>query len=87
MVTATKKLHHKPGINPHNKGETAKIGAILSQPLEATGPYWWSTPDLQNNGDPRGAKIWSWNSDKEEVLWQLDDFDLEAAKRLIATKT
>lgn len=86
MVIATKKLHNEPGINPHNGVKTVKIGAIVSQPLKATGPYWWSTPDLQNNYDPRGARIWTWNSKKEEILWQLDGFDLEAAKRAIAIK-
>jgi hypothetical protein len=57
LVEATKKLHHLPGINPHNKGETAKIYRIDVSEPRLFGPYWWSTPNLQANEDPSGARI------------------------------
>lgn len=57
FVEASKRLHWKPGKNPHNGEEAAKVWKITVAELEARGPYWWSVPDLQNNGDPNGAQI------------------------------
>lgn len=57
FVAAAKRLHWKPGKNPHNGEEAAKVWQITVSKLEQRGPFWWTVPDLQNNGDPRGAHI------------------------------
>lgn len=57
FVEATKRLHWKPGINPHNKHECSKIWRITVAPLDFRGPFWWTVPDLQNDNDPLGSRI------------------------------
>lgn len=57
FVEASKRLHWKPGRNPHNNAECAKVWQITVAQMEMRGPFWWSVPDLQNNGDPKGARI------------------------------
>lgn len=57
FIEATKKLHHSPGINPHSKLKTARATHIFVYGMEVSGPFWWSTPDLQQNYDPNGARI------------------------------
>lgn len=57
FVEAQKRLHHDPGVNPHNGSKTAEVISIDVCEFGATGPFWWSTPDLQNNQDPAGAII------------------------------
>lgn len=32
------------------------------------GPFWWSTPDLQENRDPNGARIVEWTLCRELFL-------------------
>lgn len=60
FVEASKRLHWKPGINPHVRdrdNRASKIWRISVAKLELRGPFWWTVPDLQNNGDPAGARI------------------------------
>lgn len=66
MQQACHKLHVDPGVNPHNGNATSPATSITIEPLgddidprllKAYGPYWWSTPDLQDNDDPRGAVV------------------------------
>lgn len=57
FVEASKRLHWRPGRNPHNNEEAAKVWRITVAELELKGPFWWTTPDLQSNGDPAGARI------------------------------
>jgi len=70
MKAACYTLHVDPGVNPHTNNKTAETSEILIEPLgedvdikklRANGPYWWSTPDLQKNGDPKGAVIFDDN--------------------------
>jgi len=69
FVEACMRLHNYPGINPHNKQKTARLEKITRKDLLtdvknipnrpwSSGPYWWSTPNLQKNHDPSGVKIW-----------------------------
>lgn len=67
FVVASKRLHFKPGKNPHNGEGASKIYQITVAALEPGGPFWWSTPDLQNNGDPAGAQIIDARS--TEIVW------------------
>jgi len=57
FVEASKRLHFQPGRNPHNGVEAARIWQITVGEFELRGPFWWTVPDLQNNGDPRGARV------------------------------
>lgn len=57
FVEACKRLHYKPGVNPHNGAQTAKLWKISVGPLEFNGPYWWTVPSLARNDDPDGARI------------------------------
>lgn len=75
FVEACKRLHFKPGVNPANGNETARIWRIRVSHLMAHGPYWWSTPNLGQNGQPGGALIISegifetvWVDETYEVL-------------------
>ena len=74
---ACMRLHSYPGINPHNGGLPKKIKRITRKDLLSQhddmlpgGPYWWSTPDLKNNHDPAGAKVWTFNDDLPESYGQ-----------------
>jgi len=57
FVEATVRLHHTPGINPHTQGKTDRLWRIEVCDFTLTGPFWWTTPDLQNNHDPAGAQL------------------------------
>ena len=57
FVEASKRLHWRPGKNPHNGADAAKIWKITVSSLELRGPFWWTVPDLQKNGDPAGARF------------------------------
>lgn len=61
FVEATKRLHFKPGINPHQTDrkarKCAKIWRIDVQKLVFKEPYWWTTPDLGVSGKMVGARI------------------------------
>lgn len=73
FVTATLELHSGKCINPHNNGSTSRVVAIYTGELEFSGPYWWSTPGLQENGDPSGSQIWS-ICDCYTFLWQDENY-------------
>lgn len=58
FIEATVRLHHSPGINPHNGAETAKLWEIKVAGLqEDTVSYWWCNPDLKSNGSAQGAQL------------------------------
>lgn len=67
FVEASKRLHWKPGCNPHNGSKTAQAYQITVATMGLRGPFWWTTPDLQNNCDPAGARII--DVDKERTVW------------------
>lgn len=67
FVTAAKRLHWRPGKNPHNGAEAAKVYQITVATMGLRGPFWWTAPDLQNNCDPAGARII--DVDKERTVW------------------
>lgn len=86
FVEASKRLHFKPGINPHNGVNTSKIWKITSASLECRGPFWWTVPDLQNNGDPAGARIIDGGVEKTEWIdsetvnrWHAEEAEAEAS--------
>jgi hypothetical protein len=86
FVDASKRLHWKPGENPHNGDDAARIWRITVATLGARGPYWWTTPDLQNNDDPAGARIFDIESEQvvfvdEAVVnrWHAEEAEAEAA--------
>ena len=68
---ATLKLHHDPGVNPHDGGKTARLYQMTASPLQLAGPYWWTTPDLKSHGHPSGATIISTDRSSEN-LWLSD---------------
>lgn len=68
FIEATKELHVDPGRNPHNGEPTARAWRITSAPLQCQGPYWWTTPGLQRNGDRNGARILNGDYGAED-LW------------------
>lgn len=72
FVDASKRLHWKPGRNPHNGCEASKVYQITVGTMEARGPFWWTTPDLQNNGDPAGARIIDVGT--ERTVWVDDEY-------------
>ena len=41
---------------------------ITTQKLMPGGPYWWTTPDLQDNDDPNGAIVFHWEP-APTILW------------------
>jgi hypothetical protein len=65
MVEASLKLHHEPGVNPHNGKETAKLREIFLWKLQRSGPYWWTGPSL-HAGDKKGAAVYDW-----QIFYQL----------------
>ncbi len=46
FLEACKRLHFRPGINPHNGVETARMWRLRVAELRAYGPYWWAKPGL-----------------------------------------
>lgn len=78
FVEATKRLHWKPGRNPHNNEECSKVWRITVAKMELRDPFWWTVPDLQQNDDPRGARIIDGGIDR--AVWT----DVEYVNRLHA---
>jgi hypothetical protein len=67
FVAATRKLHFNPGVNPHNGGKTTVVWHIEVCAITPTGPFWWTTTDLQNNNDPNGATVYE-DYSREQVF-------------------
>jgi len=65
LARASLELHYKPGRNPANNKPTAKLLYLILNRLQPTGPYWWSTPGLEES--PKGAVVWEWRGDC--LLW------------------
>lgn len=66
-------LHHSPGINPHTKCKTTPLKEIYVGCLRTDAvSYWWCTEDLQNNGDPKGARLNDADSRTERVWAHTD---------------
>jgi hypothetical protein len=61
------RLHHDPGVNPHNGRKTRRIWKITVVELEWLGPFWWSTPDLQKNNAATGVPVL--DSYNEKTVW------------------
>jgi hypothetical protein len=57
FIEACKRLHYSPGANPASGKETSRIWRLSVAHLMACGPYWWSTPNLGDNGQADGALI------------------------------
>jgi hypothetical protein len=68
FVEATVRLHHDPGINPHNKHITGPIRRISTDSFSVVGPFWWTTPDLQSTGKS-GARIIRPHTECGEQVW------------------
>jgi hypothetical protein len=51
------KLHHTPGVNPHNNGKCTKLKLLVLQKPNnfLYNSYWWTSPTLE--ADDNGAKI------------------------------
>lgn len=61
FLLATLELHYNPGHNPHNLNAAAPVQLITTALLKPAGPYWWSTPGLQENYDSDGVVIFHWD--------------------------
>ena len=70
FIAATLGLRYKPGINPHNGNKPIPVEKITIQRMESHGRFWWTTPNLENNDDRRGAEIWNWSL-REETVWDM----------------
>lgn len=75
FIEACTRLHYSPGVNPVTSVETARIWRLSVAELMAGGPYWWSTPNLGDNGQECGALIVNegifrdvWRDETYEVL-------------------
>jgi hypothetical protein len=65
-VQAVLKLHFDPGINPYD-GERAAVALdVRVGVLRPAGPYWWTSPTLEEN-DPHAVRIWDASNDR--VVW------------------
>lgn len=60
FLAASIRLHHDPGINPHNQAKTAPLKSISVAYPTLEGPFWWTTPSLQLQMNEPGARIISW---------------------------
>lgn len=61
FIEASIRLHHTHG-NPHGKnGEVIKLNNLWEIRVTSvntdTTSYWWCVPDLQGNGNPKGAQL------------------------------
>lgn len=62
FLKAILELHFEPGINPHitdRDPKTAEVQLVAIAPFSKNGPYWWSTPGLQENYDHNGASVYT----------------------------
>lgn len=69
FVDASKRLHHDPGVNPHNGAKIKKLVRIIVAEPECNGPYWWTTPNLYKNADfENGAVIFDFG--RFSTVWE-----------------
>lgn len=68
FIAASVRLHHSPGINPHNGNKTASLWEIKVCSLGDQVSYWWCHPDLKDNYSPQGAKI----NPAQWAIWRKD---------------
>lgn len=66
LVDASVKLHYMPGINPHNKVDTARLWEITVAKLGAFKTFWWSQPSLGLEKFSPGAMVSHW---EEKSIW------------------
>src|SRR4051812_26779763 len=71
FVIASVKLYATSGLNPYCHIMTSKLCKIISTTLRLRGPFWWSTPDLEDDDNPDGAKVFV--SDHPHILWDADN--------------
>ena len=58
LVEALLKLHHEPGVNPHNgRKATALVRLAIGTPRLGPG-FWWSGPTLQDDGPQARLVAW-----------------------------
>lgn len=76
MVEAIKALHSGACINPYSKMNTSRADAIyvikLSD-IELAGPYWWTSPTLNEHG---GVPVGDLLPRTEHRVWSSDSGDL-----------
>ena len=65
LAQASLELHYKPGRNPATGQPARKLLYLVLNRLQPTGPYWWSTPGLEESA--KGAVVWDWRGDF--LLW------------------
>lgn len=76
FVAAAVALHGPNGRNPHQTDPNVKsrrVSEIRVNPFIKTGPFWWTTPDLQKNDDPAGAAIYQ--KDVGGVVWRSPTYE------------
>jgi hypothetical protein len=61
LVEALVKLHHDPGVNPHNGNKTARLVRVRVGTPSLGDGYWWTGPTLEDDG-PR-ARVVTWRFD------------------------
>ncbi|WP_046867126.1 hypothetical protein [Microvirga massiliensis] len=81
LAEATVRLHHTPGVNPSTGNPTRKICMITAEPMALYGPYWWTTPSLEGNGDDTGARVIQGNCHREIPLEDKEFFAKRDAKQ------
>jgi hypothetical protein len=84
LTEATVRLHHTPGVNPGTGNPTRKICMITAEPMDLYGPYWWTTPSLEQNYDGAGARIIQGTCRREILFEDKEFFSKRDAKQLHA---
>ncbi len=81
FMEATLKLHHSPGVNPHNQVKTASAKEIWVTRFDRVGQksYWWCAPSLQANAAESASLVV--NHDYERVWAREDVLARERAER------
>ena len=61
FVTATLRLHHEPGLNPHNGRPAARlIRLAVGEARLEEGP-WWTSPSLEDDAGRSRLVRWRWD--------------------------
>lgn len=72
FLTASLELHHQPGMNPHNENPASPVQVITAAVMRPKGPFWWSTPGLEDNYLEDGAVIFDWDP-LPRIIWSHPD--------------